>query len=122
MEIGTSTNEPADGGTHEFFPLWAQKSFGLWTTFGGGGYRINPGHNKMNSWFAGWAILRQLGERFQLGTEIYGETAETRGDSGAVGFNVGAILDLNQTWHLVSSAGSSLSGKPSYYFALEWTL
>lgn len=106
--------------------MWAQKSFGLWTTYGGGGYRVNPGPQGINSWFAGWGIERRLGDRLQLGTEIYHETAEARGEKANSGVNFGAIFDFNDTYHLLGSAGPRTSDccrgtALAYYLALAWT-
>ena len=122
---GTADNSP-DGGTQEFLPLWAQKSFGNWTTFGGGGYRIDPGRSARNSLFVGWALLRRLSDRLQLGAEIFRETAETQGENGVTGVNVGMLFDLSDAFHLVASAGPVIDGDDSgkaisYYAAFEWT-
>ncbi|MGD0190652.1 MAG: hypothetical protein ABSD74_07910 [Rhizomicrobium sp.] len=117
-------NSGANGqaATTEFLPLWAQKSFGDWTTFGGGGYRIDPGRDARDSWFEGWALLRRLGDQFQLGAELFRESAEARGAKDTAGFNVGALYDLNDAFHLVGSTGlNGTGGAPSYYLALEWT-
>lgn len=124
--LGGSPGGTHDRSTQEFLPLWAQKSFDGWTTFGGGGYRIDPGHGMRNSWFAGWAILRQVTDRFQLGGEIYRESREAIDDKGTVGFNAGALYDLNDRFHIVGSAGPEIVGHSyskafGYYLAFEWT-
>jgi hypothetical protein len=36
-----------------FLPLWAEKDFGAWSLFGGGGYNINPGPDQRNFWLSG---------------------------------------------------------------------
>ena len=119
-------SEIGEHSTRIFLPLWVQKSFGPWTTFGGGGYRINPGVDGRNSWFVGWAILRRLGECLHLGAEIFRETAEMRGEKDATGVDLAAIYDLSEAFHLVGSAGPEF-GAPgtaaalSYYLGLEWT-
>jgi hypothetical protein len=124
--LGSSGKSLGDSATHLFLPLWAQKSFGPWTTFGGGGYRINPGPDGRNSWFAGWAVLRRISDRFQMGAEIYHETSETSGEKETSGASIGALYDLSDRFHLVGSAGPSTTAccraaALSYYLALEWT-
>jgi hypothetical protein len=123
--LGGSRANGGSGATHEFLPLWAQKSFGGWTTFGGGGLRINPGRDGVNSWFAGWGFLRRLTDRFQLGAEIFHETAEARMEKATAGVNVGAIYDLSDAFHFVASTGTDVEDRGaatwSYYAALEWT-
>lgn len=48
-----------------FFPLWMQKSFGDWTTYGGGGYFLNRGGDDRDYWFVGGLLQRQLTESCQ---------------------------------------------------------
>ncbi len=55
------------GHTREFLPLWVQKSFGDWTTYGGGGYWINPGAGNRNFFFSGWLLQRKITDTFTLG-------------------------------------------------------
>jgi hypothetical protein len=124
------------GRTHVFLPLWALKSFGLWTTYGGGGYWINPGPGNRDFWFAGWLLQRQVTDDFALGVELFHQSASTTGGPGSVGFplgskdttgfNIGGIYDLSEHYHLLMSAGrgfqnASDSNELSYYVALQWT-
>jgi len=123
--IGGSSKEIGDGATHIFLPLWMQKSIGAWTVFGGGGYRINPGPEGKNSWFAGWATLWRLSDRFQMGMEVFCESPDAKDEKAVEGANIGAILDLSDEFHVVGSAGPQNNqggGTPfTYYVALEWT-
>ena len=52
-------------------PLWAQKSFGPWTTYGGGGVTVFSVPGYRNYPFAGWLIQRDLGKKWTLGSEIF---------------------------------------------------
>ena len=126
VQVALNRSGAGDHATHQFLPLWAQKNFGPWTTFGGAGYRINPGSDGRNSWFVGWGATRQASEQLQLGVEIYHETAEERDGKGSWGSNLGAILDFGEKYHLVGSVGPKTSDcchgtAISYYLALEWT-
>ncbi|CEK09952.1 hypothetical protein [Legionella hackeliae] len=38
------------------YPIWIQKSFGDWTTYGGGGYVQNLAPNTKNFYFEGWVL------------------------------------------------------------------
>ena len=62
------------GSTHLFLPIWLQKDFGKWSTYGGAGYWINPGPGNRNFWYAGWVLQYQLTEALALGGEIYHQT------------------------------------------------
>ena len=57
-------------------PVWAQQSFGPWTTYGGGGVTIvsAPGYRTFP--YAGWLVQRDLGKRLVLGTEVFYHRAE----------------------------------------------
>ena len=49
LPTGTSERELGAGRAQLFLPLWAQKSWGPWTFYGGGGYWFNPGEGN-KSW------------------------------------------------------------------------
>ena len=66
-----------NGKTQVFVPVWIQKEFGKWTTYGGGGYWFNPGEGNRDYWFAGWEVQRKLTEKFTAGLEIQFRTADT---------------------------------------------
>src|SRR5580698_560911 len=52
-------------------PLWAQKSFGPWTTYGGGGVTVFSVPGYRNYPFAGWLLQRDLGKKWTLGSEVF---------------------------------------------------
>lgn len=52
-------------------PLWAQKSFGPWTTYGGGGATVFSVPGYRNYPFAGWLVQRDIGKKWTLGTEVF---------------------------------------------------
>ena len=52
-------------------PLWAQKSFGPWTTYGGGGVTVFSVPGYRNYPFAGWLVQRDFGKKWTLGSEIF---------------------------------------------------
>ena len=124
------------GRTHAFLPVWIQKDFDKWTTYGGGGYWINPGPGNRSYWFVGWVLQRQVTDSLALGGEIFHQTRFATGGPGSLGFplgskdttgfNLGAIYDFNQNYHLLLSAGRGLQHAStnnvfSYYAALQWT-
>lgn len=114
------------GRTHEFFPLWLQKTFGQWLTYGGGGYWNNPGAGNKNYWFVGWLLQRQVTDQLALGGEIFNQTAATVGGRDGTGFNLGGIYDFTDNDHLLFSAGRGIANATStdefsYYLAFQWT-
>ena len=48
LPTGDESRALGAGYTRAYFPLWMQKSFGDWTTYGGGGYWVNQGDDTAN--------------------------------------------------------------------------
>lgn len=111
------------GQLQAFLPVWAQKSFGQWTTYGGGGYWINPGAGNRNWWYGGWLLQRQVTTNLAIGAEIYHETAQVVGGSSETDFNIGSIFDFSEHHHLLLSAGHTFQGPGAFqaYLAFQFT-
>jgi len=137
LPTGNATRGLGTGSIHAYLPLWLQKDFGPWTTYGGGGYWINPGPGNRNYWFSGWLVQRQVTASLVLGGEIFHQTSFASGGPGSpgypigsrdtTGFNIGGTYDFNPHLHLLFSAGRALQNATtanlfSYYLALQWTL
>jgi hypothetical protein len=72
LPTGNAARGLGVGSTWFKVPLWIQKSFGPWTTYGGAGetvFRNAPGYR--NFPFAGWLVERDLGKKVTLGTEAF---------------------------------------------------
>jgi len=106
------------GHVQAFLPVWLQKSWGsddrAWTTYGGGGYWINPGSGNRNWWFVGEVLQRRVTDRLTLGAEVFHETAQESDDEGDTGLNAGGIFDFDQTYHLLLSAGHTVQGPSGF--------
>lgn len=106
-----------------FLPLWAEKDWGKWSLFGGGGYELNPGAGARNFWQSGIALSRQVTEKLSLGGEVYHQTAETTGGRDFTGANLGATYKLSDHWTLMGAGGPGLQnaregGQYDLYVAL----
>jgi len=106
-----------------FFPVWLQKSWGPWTTYGGGGYWINPGEGNKNFYQIGWLVQRSISDALAIGAEIFSFGKDTENGSSQTGYNVGGIFNLSADHHMLFSAGRDISGdnKLSIYIAWQWT-
>jgi hypothetical protein len=126
LPSGNEARGLGTGHTHAFLPLWIGKGFGKWLTYGGAGYGINPGAGNRNYWFVGWLVQRQVTDDLAVGGELFHQTADTEGGKAESGFNLGAIYDFNDTYHLLVSAGrgfqnASTTNAFSYYLGLQCT-
>ena len=105
---GDSSRGLGAGRTRSLLPLWVQRSIGDWTTFGGGGYWINPGSPNKNYWFVGWAAQRKVTDNFALGVELFHQTPSEQNGLQSTGFNIGGIYDVSSRYHILLSAGKGL--------------
>ena len=105
-------------------PVWAEKDFGPWAVFGGGGVTFNPGRDQRDFWLSGVGVTRALTKRFSLGVEVYHHTRDTRDGADFTGVNLGALLKLSDHWSLIGAGGPGLQnarteGRSSFYVALK---
>jgi hypothetical protein len=123
VPTGNSNEGLGAGHVQTFLPLWMQKSIGPWTTFGGGGYWINPGEGNRNWEFVGWAAQYQLTKKFSPGVEIFHQTVQSEDERSLTAIDVGTNYDFDETNHLVFSVGHSILGHGSFlgYVAYELT-
>jgi hypothetical protein len=102
-----------------FLPLWAQKDYGPWSLFGGGGYQVRPGPDV---WRTGLALTRALNERLVLGGEIYHHTEEERGAGAFTGMNLGLAYKASRHWSLLASGGPGVDNRSEGKFSLYVSL
>ncbi len=125
IEIPTvRNNEFSNGKPKIYLPVWAQKSWGKLTTYGGAGYWINPGSDNKNWIFAGWEIQYDISPILTLGGEVYFHSAETKTSKSGAGFNVGGSVNPDEKFHIIFSIGHSLTYDHLFtsYLGLLWTI
>lgn len=91
-----------------FLPIWLQKDFGDWTTYGGGGYWINRGRGNKNFWYVGWVLQRKITDKLAIGAEVFHQTADRIDKKDETGFNVAAIYGFSENYHLLFSIGRGI--------------
>jgi len=130
LEVPTGDRSSGLGAGHwrAYLPLWGQKSFGDWTTYGGGGYWINHGGDTIDKdyWYFGWLLQRKVLDKLVIGAELFRQTANTIGGKDSSGFNFGAIYDFDDHNHLLVSIGRGLqnasdTNRLSWYIAYQIT-
>ncbi|HLW76002.1 MAG TPA: hypothetical protein VKS01_03435, partial [Bryobacteraceae bacterium] len=116
------------GKTWYKLPIWVQKSFGPWTTYGGGGETVIKGAPGFRSFpYAGWLLQRDLGKKVTLGTEVFYHgpegvaTAQTR---PATLIDVGGYYKFRDPgFQLLFCYGHTAVGQSETYayLGLYWT-
>ncbi|HET7754126.1 MAG TPA: hypothetical protein VFK85_09470 [Anaeromyxobacteraceae bacterium] len=120
LTTGSSDRGLGEGAVTALLPVWLQKSFGPWTTYGGAGYRIRTAAGSADTWFLGWQAQRRVGP-LAIGAEVFHETDSNRTLSGATGFSVGTVVDFSPLHHLLVSIGEQDAGKNVIAY-LGWQL
>jgi hypothetical protein len=116
------------GKTWYKLPLWVQKSFGPWTTYGGGGEQIMSGAAGYRNFpYAGWLVQRDIGKKLTLGSEVFYHSneglaaAQTR---PATLLDVGGYYKFKDPgFQLLFAYGHTIVGQPENYayLGLYWT-
>ncbi|HEY3916346.1 MAG TPA: hypothetical protein VGL83_01070 [Stellaceae bacterium] len=89
-------------------PLWMEKDWDDWSTFGGGGCQIDRGGTSQDFCTIGWALTRQVLPELQLGMEVVHQTAAIKGGRPSTAIGGGLRYDLNDRYHLLAYFGPGL--------------
>jgi hypothetical protein len=120
LPTGSAGRGLGTGTTQVLLPIWLQKSFGPWMTYGGGGLHLASGDDDV---VAGWLLQRQLVAKITLGAETY-FTFPLNGNPIELQVNLGLIVDFSDRHHLLASAGPAFGGgaRGQAYLAYQLTL
>ena len=126
LPTGNSDKGLGNGHTQVFIPVWLQKKWGDFQTYGGGGYWINNGADNRNYWFVGWQAQYQVSEHVTLGAEIFHTTGQVADQGASTGFNVGGFYNFDEHNHLLFSAGKGVqnaaeTNRVSSYAGYQYT-
>ncbi len=116
LPTGSQNRGLGNGESQFYLPLWLQKSWGPWTSYGGAGYWINPGTGNKNYWYSGWLLQRDITRWLTFGAELFHMTPTTTDGEHETGYNIGAIVNFTENNHFICSAGSDIHGPASFFF------
>jgi hypothetical protein len=108
ITLPTASNGMGADHVTALLPIWAQKDFGEWSVFGGGGYAINPGAGHSDYWTGGVALARRFGERTLIGVEADRQGPDAVGGRASTSLGLGAIYDLPGPLRLLASGGPAI--------------
>ncbi len=126
LPSGNASRGLGVGSTWYRLPIFAQKSWGPWTSYGGGGAVLVSQAGYKNFPFAGWLVQRQMNKKWMMGVELFGHGAEgasatsTRSSTMA---DLGGSYEFREGFDLLFAAGRSVAGQAETYTycALYWT-
>jgi len=125
VELATGNDKRGlgNGKTQLFLPLWTQKSWGPWTTYGGGGYWFNPGEENKNWVYIGGLLQRDFSKWVTLGGEIFYRSPDKVDGRSGVGLNGGGLVNFTSNHHLLFSSGTDVHGPRHFtvYIGYQWT-
>jgi hypothetical protein len=111
LATGSSDKGLGNGKTWWRLPVWIQKGWGEWTTYGGGGYVINNAEGQKDYPFGGWLVQRDIGETWTIGGEIFARGKDTVDGHGTTILNFGGACKFTPDFNLLFSAGHSVGGE-----------
>jgi hypothetical protein len=122
LPTGDSDKGLGNGKTWWRLPLWIQKSWGDWGTYGGAGYAINRATGQKNYPFAGWLVQKNLSEKLTLGGEIFGRSKDTEDGRSTTILNFGGFFRPTHDFNVLFSVGHSVNGESHSiaYLGLWW--
>jgi len=127
IPTGNATRGLGQGKAWYKLPLWVQKSFGPWTTYGGGGVTVQTAQDYRNYPFAAWLVQREVGKKFTLGSELFYHGPEGPAsplNRPATLLDIGGYYKIHEEgFQLLYCYGHSIIGKNETYayLGLYWT-
>ena len=126
LPTGNASRGLGVGSTWYRLPIWVQKSWGSWTTYGGGGEVIANGNGYNDYAFAGWLLQRQLSDSLTLGGELFGHGPEGQtavSTESSLMLDLGGYYSFSKGFQLLFAAGKSVAGQGEIYtyVAFYWT-
>lgn len=123
LPTGNSVRNLGNGQTWAQLPLWVQKSWGKWQSYGGAGYVINHAPGMRDHIYAGWQVQRELNKKLTLGSEWFDPGRATLAVHSPQIINAGGIYNFKENFSLLFTAGHSVHGDSHAvaYLGLYWT-
>jgi hypothetical protein len=123
--LPSGSADVGDGHASLLLPIWLEKDWGDWSTFGGGGCEVSDGGSQ-DFCTASWALARQVLPKLQLGAEVFHQTAQANGVRATTSIGAGARYDLSENYHVLAYLGRGIqnaqeTNQYSWYAGLLFT-
>lgn len=123
LPTGDQSKGLGNGRTWIKVPIWLEKNFGPWTSYGGAGYAYNPAPGQRDYFYGGLLVQRTLSPKLTLGGEVFLQGAQVDSDprvssagiqvagarSSAL-WNFGGSYNFTPDFSLLFTAGHSFQG------------
>lgn len=125
LDTGDADKGLGNGKTWFTLPVWIQKSFGDWTTYGGGGRAFNSAAGMRNYNFGGWLLQRKISDDLILGGELFSQGATSVDGKSTTFLNFGGFyndIKVCGNCSLLFRVGHSVAGEThtTAYLGLYW--
>ena len=122
---GDANKGLGNGGLQIFLPLWIQKKWGNWQSYGGGGYWMNKAQGASNHWYSGAVLQYQISDRLNIGVDIFHEADQLEVETSSRGYSLGGIYSIDKHNRLLFSVGHAVedeSAQKRYFSYLAYGL
>ena len=116
LPTGSAARGLGNGQAWYQVPLWVEKTWGPWTSYGGGGWTLNRAPGQRDYFYGGWLVQRQMSDALFLGGEVYSQGSTGDGVPGYTAINLGGGYTLDKNASLIFSGGHTVAGA-SHLFA-----
>jgi len=125
LPSGSAAEGTGNGRAWTKLPMWLEKDWGPWVSYGGGGIALNSAPGQRNYGFGGVLVQRTLNPKLSLGGEIYLQGASVEpgqmipdapssvtvsGTRASAIWNFGGTYNFTPDFSLLFSAGHSFEG------------
>jgi hypothetical protein len=123
VPTGSAARGLGNGRAWYRLPLWIQKSWGPWTSYGGIGLDLNRAPGMRDAGFGGVLLQRDLSTHLTLGGEVFRQEAQSTSGRGYTLVNLGGFWNFTTDFSLLFSGGRSADGERHTvaYLGLYWT-
>ncbi len=125
LATGSASENLGNGKPQLYIPVWIQGNISKkFSSYGGGGYWINPGPGNRNYEFIGIQAQYQFVKPANIGAEIYYITPQQTDGKSDLRFRIGSVIDVTDHHHILLSIGRSIIGDTSllWYFGYQLTI
>jgi hypothetical protein len=120
LPSGDAAKGLGNGRTYVKAPVWLEKNWGPWTSYGGGGYDYNSAPGQRNYFYGGLLVQRTLSPRLTLGGELFLQGAQVKTEQSA---NAGAANASSSGIQVAGARSSAIwNFGGSYNFTPDFSL